>query len=196
MFGKVITIAAWALAISALMLQLYFRQRIRTRTKRYYYVGDRLWLRCFLGYLALAYSLLCLTIPEAVNWSMCDTVAVKMAGAILIIIAFCLRIWSQLTLGLNWSTSVSIRKDHQLIQKGPYRWIRHPMYTGYFLIAAGLVLATDINPAILLLWSLFLHFLTKRAWIEETMLQEHFGREHDLYRQNTGMFFPGRHSSV
>jgi protein-S-isoprenylcysteine O-methyltransferase Ste14 len=39
-------------------------------------------------------------------------------------------VWARLTLGSNWSGTVTIKTNHQLIRRGPYRWIRHPIYTG------------------------------------------------------------------
>src|SRR5260370_38982050 len=39
-------------------------------------------------------------------------------------------VWARLALGANWSGMVTIKTNHQLIRRGPYRWIRHPIYTG------------------------------------------------------------------
>src|SRR5437870_6583756 len=50
-------------------------------------------------------------------------------------------VWARLTLGSNWSGTVTIKTNHQLIRRGPYRWIRHPIYTGMVaaLLATGIV---------------------------------------------------------
>src|ERR1700730_3049398 len=46
-------------------------------------------------------------------------------------------IWARLALGSNWSGLVTLTEDHELIRKGPYRWVRHPIYTGILLAMIG-----------------------------------------------------------
>jgi protein-S-isoprenylcysteine O-methyltransferase Ste14 len=98
-------------------------------------------------------------------------------------------VWARLALGANWSGSVTIKKDHQLIRRGPYRWIRHPIYTG--MLAA--LLATAITQGSIggLLGFAFAYFaLFRKARREESFLSQEFGAGFDAHRQHTGMFLP------
>ena len=49
--------------------------------------------------------------------------------------AFC--IWARVVLGRNWSGIVTVKEGHELVQSGPYRLVRHPIYTGLLLAAGG-----------------------------------------------------------
>src|SRR5580692_8192289 len=65
---------------------------------------------------------------------------VKLAGLLFTALGVALAIWARAHLGANWSGAVSIRAGHELIRTGPYRRIRHPIYTGIFLATAGTAL--------------------------------------------------------
>src|SRR5579871_3841744 len=54
-------------------------------------------------------------------------------GVVLTAAGLLFAIWARLTLGGNWSGIVTLKKDHELIIRGPYRWVRHPIYTGLLL---------------------------------------------------------------
>ena len=98
-------------------------------------------------------------------------------------------VWARLTLGSNWSGTITIKTNHQLIRRGPYRWIRHPIYTG--MLAA--LLATAITQG---LWSGAVGFafvflaLFRKARREELFLSQEFGQGYTEHRQHTGMFLP------
>ena len=60
---------------------------------------------------------------------------------------FALTFWARYTLGANWSGNVTIKVGHQLIRSGPYRWVRHPIYTGLMVAMAGTALAATSGVA-------------------------------------------------
>ena len=98
-------------------------------------------------------------------------------------------VWARLALGSNWSGTVTIKKDHKLIRTGPYRWIRHPIYTG--MLAA--LLATAITQGLLsglLGFCLVYVALFRKARREESFLAQEFGPGFDEHKQHTGMFLP------
>jgi protein-S-isoprenylcysteine O-methyltransferase Ste14 len=92
-------------------------------------------------------------------------------------------------IGNNISPTEATRANHQLITSGPYRWIRHPLYTfGTIFVLALAVLTT--------LWWLALVFLPAllmllwRVRYEEANLIARFGDEYRVYMQRTGRFLP------
>jgi protein-S-isoprenylcysteine O-methyltransferase Ste14 len=98
-------------------------------------------------------------------------------------------VWARLALGSNWSGSVTIKQNHQLIRRGPYRWIRHPIYTG--MLAA--LLATSVSQGKisgLLGFSLLFVALYRKARREESFLSQEFAEAFTEHRRHTGMFLP------
>jgi protein-S-isoprenylcysteine O-methyltransferase Ste14 len=97
--------------------------------------------------------------------------------------------WARLILGSNWSGTVTIKTNHQLIRRGPYRWIRHPIYTG--MLAA--LLATAVIQGLLsgmIGFAFVLLALYRKARREESFLSQEFGDGFLEHRQHTGMFLP------
>ena len=98
-------------------------------------------------------------------------------------------VWARLILGSNWSGMVTIKTGHQLIRRGPYRWIRHPIYTG--MLAA--LLATALIQGLLggmVGFAFVLLALYRKARREESFLSQEFGEGFSEHRQHTGMFLP------
>ncbi len=111
-------------------------------------------------------------------------------GVAICLFGFCLRIWAIRTLGRFFSMEIGIRPNHVIVTSGPYRWIRHPSYTGYLLILIGMGLAFHSWIAVLLpvlQTSVFQYF---RIIEEEKMLIKHFGKEYSEYMQRTKRLIP------
>ncbi|MCB9781031.1 MAG: DUF1295 domain-containing protein [Alphaproteobacteria bacterium] len=99
-------------------------------------------------------------------------------------------LWVHATLGRNFSPRLDMRADHTLVTSGPYRWVRHPMYTtnfvlvlGYFLLSANLAV---LVPALVML----LVLVVVRVPDEEAMVRARFGAEWDAWAARTGRFLP------
>ncbi len=110
------------------------------------------------------------------------------------VIALCAGLWlfhrSHADLGRNWSISLEIRENHQLVTSGVYRLIRHPMYTAIFLqaIAQGLLLSNWFaGPSCLFA---FLFMFAVRVGAEERMMQEKFGDAYINYVRRTQRLIP------
>lgn len=111
-------------------------------------------------------------------------------GTAIMVVALWLFWRSHADLGQNWSVSLELRKDHQLVSHGVYRSIRHPMYASIFLwsIAQALLL-----PNWLAGWSAlgpFTLMYILRTPREERMMCEFFGQDYRDYMGRTGRLFP------
>ena len=133
-------------------------------------------LYLFTPWLAFAdYSL-----PTAVPW----------CGAAIMVVALWLFWRAHVDLGLNWSITLEMRKDHELIVHGVYRRVRHPMYAAIFLfaIAQGLLLQNWLAG-----WAGFVSVAVLylvRTPREEKMMSEFFGQSYRDYMSTTGRLWP------
>lgn len=99
-------------------------------------------------------------------------------------------VWVQRALGSNFSTTLHVRDEHTLVTRGPYRWVRHPMYTVLFALEIALLLLTQnwfIGGVPLAALSLIVATRLRRE--EQTML-DRFGDEYRAYMSRTGRFWP------
>ena len=98
--------------------------------------------------------------------------------------------WVQWALDIQFDTTLHIQTGHKLVTHGPYRWVRHPMYTALFLMGLGWLLLTGNwftgGP---LMVAIFLLVLV-RVDREEALLTETFGDAYVAYIQKTGRFLP------
>ena len=81
---------------------------------------------------------------------------------------------ARLYLGQNWSATATIKQDHELIRRGPYRLVRHPIYTGTLIAAAGTAIAFGELRDLLALPLVIVGFWLK-ARSEERLLMSNFG---------------------
>ena len=101
-----------------------------------------------------------------------------------------LREWAVLSLGSLFTVVVSIVPGQTLVQHGPYRWLRHPAYTGSMLTLVGFALALGAWAAGFVSFFLCLVAFLYRIKVEETVLLEVFGKEYLEYTHHTGRLFP------
>jgi protein-S-isoprenylcysteine O-methyltransferase Ste14 len=98
-------------------------------------------------------------------------------------------VWARLALGSNWSGTVTIKANHQLIRRGPYRFIRHPIYTG--MLTALLTTAITQRLVSGVLGFAVVYFaLYRKALREESFLSQEFGDAFAEHQRHTGMFLP------
>jgi len=97
--------------------------------------------------------------------------------------------WARLWLGSLWSGAVTRKTDHHVVDTGPYRLVRHPIYTG--LISAGFLLAVEIGTGFALAGASILTLgWWMKARVEERFLTEELGPAYDAYRRRTAMLVP------
>jgi protein-S-isoprenylcysteine O-methyltransferase Ste14 len=104
-------------------------------------------------------------------------------------LGFALTLWARAILGGNWSSSVTIKVTHELIRSGPYRWVRHPIYTGLIVAMAGTSIARDQWRGVVAVFLLWIAFTVKRLK-EEQFMRQTFGPQYAEYAQTTGAIFP------
>ena len=93
-------------------------------------------------------------------------------------------------LGRYFTVRVTIQEQQTLIQTGPYRWLRHPSYTGALAALAGVGLTSGSWPVFFVLTCLPLVGLLRRIRVEETVLSAHFGSAYESYRSRTWRLIP------
>jgi protein-S-isoprenylcysteine O-methyltransferase Ste14 len=97
--------------------------------------------------------------------------------------------WMFSSIGTGITPTVATRKSHRLVTNGPYRWIRHPLYTFGTAFFLSFALMAD-SWFIALLAVLALVLLSARLPKEETLLIEKFGDEYRRYMERTGKYLP------
>ena len=117
----------------------------------------------------------------------------KVVGLIIYLAGFGFTLWARRTLGKYWglSTSLDVKlfDEHQLIQSGPYAFVRHPMYFGAWIFMFGLLLLYPTWTILILLVSMLTAF-SGRARREEVALAERFGDSWVEYKQRTWFIIP------
>ena len=98
-------------------------------------------------------------------------------------------IWARITLGRNWSGNITFKKDHELIESGPYSLVRHPIYTGILLMAVGGAINYGQPSALILLLVLLLGFWVKYQEEEKVMIQ-HFPKQYKAYKKRVKAIIP------
>ncbi len=114
-----------------------------------------------------------------------------LVGLALFLLGLVVRWVAIIHLGRFFTVNVAIADDHQLITTGPYRYVRHPSYTGTLLIFLGFGLCT-LN--YFSLAAIFLPIAAAFLWrmhVEETALRGAFGKTYDLYASQTRRLIPG-----
>ncbi len=100
-----------------------------------------------------------------------------------------LAIYSRVFLGRNWSATVQLKQNHELITGGPYRRIRHPIYTGFLLLFLGNAVMVGDWRGLLAVAIVFVSFWRKLR-LEEKWLAQHFGAPYRAYQCQTKALIP------
>jgi protein-S-isoprenylcysteine O-methyltransferase Ste14 len=112
------------------------------------------------------------------------------AALALVVAGMLFAYWARLHLGRNWSGEVVVKVGHTLITDGPYRWVRHPIYSGMTAALVGTALATGAPYGFIGMALLLFGFLV-RVRLEEALMRETFPADYDDYARHTARLIPG-----
>ena len=118
-----------------------------------------------------------------------DWLPVRLAGLAVGLGGAGLLAWASVTLGRFLRHEAAVFADHALVTRGPYRFLRHPIYSGYLALLLGSGLGT-LNGYILLLWPVSLAGILVPARSEEALLAAKFGAAYRCYAGRTGRLVP------
>jgi protein-S-isoprenylcysteine O-methyltransferase Ste14 len=113
------------------------------------------------------------------------------AGLTMFWIGVAIRVWSIRTLGRFFRFEVTVLSDHRVIDTGPYRYVRHPSYTGALLAFSGIGVALDNWLSVASLFFLPLIGFLWRIDVEEAALTARLGEEYRRYKRRTKRLIPG-----
>ncbi|MFL6527850.1 MAG: methyltransferase family protein [Chthoniobacterales bacterium] len=122
------------------------------------------------------------TLPHAV--------AFAWIGLVLFALGILLRWWSIVVLGRFFTVDVTIAADHEVVESGPYRWIRHPSYAGVLLAFVGFALTTGNWLALLVINIPILATFLHRMRVEERALINGIGEPYVDYMRRTKRLVP------
>lgn len=115
----------------------------------------------------------------------------QIAGLTLILLALAMRVWTRAHIRGLYSGHVEVQAGHRLVQSGPYRFIRHPGYAGFLLMALGLCVGYSSVIGLIAIPVLLLPGLAYRMRVEERLLSEQFGDEYRDYARKSKKLIPG-----
>jgi len=121
-------------------------------------------------------------IPEAIK------IIIRALGTILFLAGLSFAVWARRHLGRNWGMPMSEKAEPELITTGPYRYVRHPIYTGLIFAALGTAIAQGLYWSIVFI--VFLVYFTYSAVHEEKYLTAQFGNKYLDYKRRSKMLIP------
>jgi protein-S-isoprenylcysteine O-methyltransferase Ste14 len=111
------------------------------------------------------------------------------AADLLAIAGLIIALWGRIVLGRNWNMHPGLKENHELIERGPYAYVRHPMYSGLCLMFLGTMIWSGHKAGYLVFFACLLG-----AWFklrqEEKILTRHFGESYLSYKARVKALIP------
>jgi protein-S-isoprenylcysteine O-methyltransferase Ste14 len=127
---------------------------------------------------------------EVLIWDFKLVWPLVIAGGVLCLLRISIKIWAVRTLGKAWSAFVEVREGQRLVQDGPYRFVRHPVYLSAFfeVVCIPMISCAPIIAA----YAIFVHWalIVIRTRAEESTLRSQFGEQWDEYARRVPRFLP------
>ena len=147
----------------------------------------RYWVLLVIAYFLLVYGR---RLPYPLNLRIVPQVLpTAWVAAVLCVIGLVFAFWARVTLGRNWSGVVTLKEGHELVERGPYRFVRHPIYTGILTMFFATALALGHLAGFAATLLMFASFWIKLRDEEKLMLQQFPDRYAD-YRRRSKRIIP------
>ena len=127
------------------------------------------------------------TLPPTAPKAVVDAVIVAMLASL----SIALFVWASRTMGRNWSLVARTRDDHQLVQSGPFAWVRHPIYTALASFTLAIAVAYGHLSHLWIAAPVYALGTGLRVREEERLLRARFGTAYDAYAAQVKRFVPG-----
>jgi protein-S-isoprenylcysteine O-methyltransferase Ste14 len=111
------------------------------------------------------------------------------AADIVTLAGLAVALWARTALGTNWSVAVTFKENHELVESGPYRYVRHPIYSGFLLMVLGAAIYFGHSGGFIGFAALFAALWFK-ARQEERLLTRHFADEYPRYQARVKALVP------
>lgn len=118
-----------------------------------------------------------------------ESATTQWLGFLAVVLGLAIAVWARQSLGRNWSSTVVIKQDHELVTRGPYSFVRHPIYTGLLAMFLGTALALGDGAAFLGTVLTGLGFWIKLRFEEQLMLKR-FPRDYPDYQARVKRLIP------
>jgi protein-S-isoprenylcysteine O-methyltransferase Ste14 len=141
--------------------------------------------------LAIAIALLMSSfgIPALEMPMIASTPMIRILAGLLCVTGLLIAIWARAALGSNWSSSVTLKQDHELVTRGPYRFVRHPIYTGLLFMLLSTALISGRFGAMAGLAFGFIGLWIKLRQ-EEALMMRHFPADYPIYKAHSKALVP------
>ena len=120
-------------------------------------------------------------------WS--QSLATGVVADLIMVAALAFTLWARFVLAGNWSSRLELKQGHELIVRGPYRYVRHPIYTGMLAMVAATVVYTGSVAWMIVLVGSFCFVLAESS-LEEGLMARHFPNEYPAYRARVKRLVP------
>ena len=111
-------------------------------------------------------------------------------GTLVIWVGLAFRVWAMRTLGKFFTTTVMVQEGQRVVKNGPYRYLRHPSYSGSLLAFLGVAIGMGNWIGLAIMETIIFLAMRKRMIVEEKALQESLGAEYGEYMKNTKRIIP------
>ena len=113
----------------------------------------------------------------------------SLAGLALTVLGLLFAVWGRFHLGRYWSGIITLKEGHELIRSGPYRLVRHPLYTGFLLAVLGSALTAGTADALAGFLLILIAYLIK-VRREEAVLSREFGDQYVRFKREVAALCP------
>ncbi len=119
-----------------------------------------------------------------------QSAAVGVLADLLTVAGLAVALWARAALGRNWSGMIVFKEDHELIQRGPYAYVRHPIYSGLLLMGLGTAVESGRLASFVVLAAAGVVFGVK-AHLEERLMTSHVPEAYPDDRRRVKALIPG-----